>query len=143
MAIYLSKGVTLSVCTTAGATTPFTKLAQILSVDGPSSTVDSVETTNLDSERREFRPGLPDGGELSLDLEFDPGDTGHVFLRGAADAPDTYSFQVSYPTLPKATLDTALGFVTEFAPKSGAPGEKITASCKIKITGAVVTTTAP
>jgi hypothetical protein len=143
MAIYLSKGVTLSVCTTAGSVTPLVKLAQILSVDGPSSTVDSVETTNLDSARHEYRPGLPDGGEVGLDLEFDPGDTGHVFLRGAADAPDIYTFQTSYPTLPKATLDTYLGFVTEFAPKSGAPGEKMTASCKIKVVSAVVTTTAP
>lgn len=140
MAEYLAQGTTLSVDKTGGGT--YTTLADIVSFDGPSNSVGKVETTNLSSPRKTYRPGLPDGGDLSFDLQFDPADTTHTYLRSLADTPAVLTWQVSYPTLPKATLDTFEGFLTEFKPGGGGAEELITASVTIAITGAITTTTA-
>lgn len=141
MAEYIAQGCTISVDKTGSGT--YTKLAQIESFDGPSNTVGSVETTNLDSTRRTYRPGLPDGGEISFDLQFDPADTSHIYLRGLADAPATKSWQVSYPTATHATLDTFSGHLTEYKPSGGGSEDLLMASVTIKITSGIVTTTAP
>jgi hypothetical protein len=137
---YIAQGTKISVDKTGSGT--YTVLAQVESFDGPSNTVGSIETTNLASARKTYRPGLPDGGEISFDLQFDPADTGHIFLRGLADTPEILSWQVSYPTDTHATLDTFDGFLTEYHPSGDGPEGLIMAAVTIKITGAIVTTTA-
>lgn len=141
MAEYLAQGTKLSVDKTGGGT--YTDLADIVSFDGPSNTVGKIKTTNLSSARHTYLPGLPDGGDLSFDLNFDAADATHTYLRSLADTLAVLTWQVSYPTLPKATLDTFSGFLTEFKPSGGGADELITASVTIAITGAITTTTAP
>lgn len=138
IAVYPALGTTIAVDTTGGSTT-YTTIGQVLSIEGPSNEVGSVETTNLSSTRKTYRPTLPDGGELTFELEYDPSDTaGHKFLRGLADAPQVLSWQVGYPLSP-VVKDTFQGFLTKFAPSAGGPEENLTASVTIKVTGAVVT----
>lgn len=134
-------GTTLAV-DKAGDGLEYTPITQIVSVEGASNEVGSIETTHLGSTRKTYRPGLPDGGEVSFEVEYDPADTEHKFLRGLADEPEILSWQISYPTLPKATLDTFDGFLTAFTPGAGGAEENLTASVTIKVTGPVVTTTA-
>lgn len=52
----------------------FTTIANVTSISGPSRERESIETTAHDSadQYREFVPGLKDGGEISLDLNYDP-----------------------------------------------------------------------
>jgi hypothetical protein len=140
-AVYIAQGTTLSVDKLNTGVT-YVPVAQIDSFDGPSNTVGAIETTNLSSTRKTYRPGLPDGGDISFDLQFDPSDTDHLYLRGLADTPILQGWRVSYPTLPTAKWDTFQGFLTEFHPKGDGPEGILTASVKIKITGAIVTTDA-
>jgi hypothetical protein len=139
--IYIANGTTIGVDKTGSGT--YVTLANVESFDGPSNTVGSVETTNLSSGRKTYRPGLPDSGEISFDIQFDPADADHTYLRGLLDSPAVKSWQLSYPTLPKATLDTFDGFLTEFHPSGDDAEGILTASITIKLTGAIVTTTAP
>lgn len=54
----------------------FTKIAEVLSIAGPSLSRDSVEVTTMDSpdQYREFIAGLKDGGEVTFDVVYDPVD---------------------------------------------------------------------
>lgn len=140
MSVYIGQGTTLSVDKTGGGT--YTKVGTFTSIDGPSSSVGSIETTNLESTRKEYRPGLPDGGEISGTLQFDPAEATQAYLAGLADAPEVLSWQVSFPTKPNATLFTVDGFLTEFSPSAGGVEDVIEAAFTVKITGAVVITTA-
>lgn len=135
-------GTTIAVDKLGGETPTYSVISQVLSIEGASNEVGSIETTHLQSARKTYRPGLPDGGEVSFEVEYDPSDPDHKFLRGLADEPEILSWQVSYPTEPKATLDTFDGFLTGFTPSAGGAEENLTASITIKVTGPVVTTTA-
>ncbi|WP_165068272.1 phage tail tube protein [Paludisphaera rhizosphaerae] len=137
MSIYIGQGTTLSVAKVAGT---YTALGQITSIDGPSSSVGSIETTNLSSTRKTYRPGIPDGGEISATIQMDPADANQVYLAGLADAPVVKSWQVSFPTTP-ATLFTVDGFLTDFSPSAGGVEDVTEVSVTIKCTGAVVITT--
>lgn len=139
---YLAQNTTLGVDKLGTATT-WVVISNAESFDGPSNTVGSVEKTKLASATKEYRPGLPDPGTLSFDLQYDPADAEAVYLRGLLSAPAIKSWRLTYPTLPKATYDTFDGFLTAFTPSGGAADEIIMASVEIKLTGLIVTTTAP
>lgn len=46
-------------------------VAQVISISGPSEERPTVDTTNLDSTAREFRFGLKDGGECTVEVYYD------------------------------------------------------------------------
>jgi TP901-1 family phage major tail protein len=59
-----------------------TDLAGIRGLTGPTFSSETVDVTTHDSTGglREIVPSLRDGGEVSLDLVFDPQDVGHIKL---------------------------------------------------------------
>lgn len=137
MATQITKGVTLSV-DKLGTGAAHTKILQITAIDGPSGSTDSLEITDYDSAVREFRSGLHDPGEATFEFNLDPANTEHKWLMGRPESGETYSWRISIPTTPKKTLIDFDGFVTSAPPSFGAPGEVITGSTAIKITGPVV-----
>ena len=121
-------------------TTPLTYvlIGNVLNITGPESDIGSIETTVLASTRKTYRPGLPDPGELSFDIDFDPTDTTtHTLLAGLQDAPVIHSWQITYATTPpkKATVS---GFLTKFAPNAGGVDENLTASITVRLLGSIV-----
>jgi hypothetical protein len=138
MAVIPASGTMLSV-DKLGTGVTWVEVGQIESIEGPSNSVGSIEKTNLSSLRKEYRPGLPDGGEVSLDVQFDPTDAEHVYLRGLADTPVVKSWRVTYPCTP-AVKDTFDGFVTAFNPSAAGDEDNLMASVTIKVTGEIVTT---
>jgi hypothetical protein len=139
MTVWPALGTTLKVDKTGG-TSPTTQVGQILSIDGPSSEVGSVETTNLSSTWKQYRPTLPDGGEVSMEIEYDPTDTGtgssHGFLKTIAGTPAKYTWVVTYPTTPACT-DTFVAFLTKLGRSAGGAEENLTSSFTLKIDGTV------
>ena len=139
MTVWPALGTTLKVDKTGG-TSPTTVVGQIMSIDGPSSEVGSVETTNLASTFRQWRYTIADGGELNMEIEYDPTDTGttgsHGFLKSLLATPQMLTWQVCYPTTPPAT-DTFLGFMTKLGRSAGGPEENLLSSFTIKINGPV------
>jgi len=57
-----------------GTTETFTKIAEIIDIDGPSMSKDSIEVTSQDSASgwREFIPGMRDGGEIGVTANWIP-----------------------------------------------------------------------
>ena len=99
MTAYLGQGATITIDSVA--------VGQILSIDGPTMERTMVDTTNLGtSTLRTFIPGFGDGGELTIEAQFDNDDAGQQdvlesFEVGSATAEaivittsdsDTFSF---------------------------------------------------
>ncbi len=58
----------------------FTNLGQVIDVNGPDSSNDEIETTNLDSTSREFIAALRDNGSVQFTLHLDTTSTQHTQL---------------------------------------------------------------
>lgn len=114
-----------------------TAIGQVLSLDGPSTEVETVETTHLTSGQwRRFRPNLTDGGEVSGEVELDPGGTTHAFLLGLLGTPATPVWNMVFVD-GTATVFSFAGILTKFAPTGIEVGANLTASFTIKVDGEV------
>ena len=103
--------------------------AEILDVTPPGAKRKSIETSHMGTTAAHtFKPGkLVDWGEMKVDIGFDPGVTPPI-----DSAPE--SIVITFPDLETWTFT---GFMTGYEPKD--PFEdRMTASCTIKVTGAVV-----
>ena len=117
-------------------------IGQVLSVSGPSASVATIDTTDIAGSSKTFIAGMVDGGEVSLEVSYDP-DTddseNHTvmttdFLAGTAR---TWTILWS-----DGSLVTASGIITSFS-ASASIDDKVTASFAIKVTGAVTFTPMP
>jgi hypothetical protein len=79
------KGTALQTGGVAGTT--FTTITQRVSIEGPGREVGGANVTDLDSACVEERPTIPDNGDVTLKLWFDPEDTAHKALEAKIDAP--------------------------------------------------------
>jgi hypothetical protein len=123
----------------SGKGTTYTTIAQRLSLDGPEMEVGTVETTHLDSAAKTFRATLPDGGEMSGTLEYDPQDAGHVVLFNLIWSPtpngDLWNLVFSDNSIANFT-----GILTGFKPTGMEVEERLQAEFKIKVSGVIVLT---
>lgn len=63
-------------------------VSERVSIGGPNETRPKRDVTDLDSTRREYKGGLRDSGEMSLELFYVPSDAVHVRLRAAFNETD-------------------------------------------------------
>jgi hypothetical protein len=130
-------GTTLSI---NKATTVYTEISEILSIE-TTSEVGSADTTNLSSEIKTSRPTLLDPGEVSYEINYDPNDADHIYVRDLMSAPAIKSWRITFPTTP-ATTATFDGYLTGFDESAGGPEDNLTASIKIKRNSVVTYATA-
>lgn len=115
-----------------------TTVAGVTNIGGPGLTLETIDVTNHSSASawREFVGGLKDGGEISVDIVFDPVDATHRNASGGLLFLLTTRASGSFSiTFPQATVWSFTAFVTSFEP-SGAVADGLTASVTLKITGA-------
>jgi hypothetical protein len=133
MAVHTGNGSILK----ATISSVLTAIAQVTEIDGPSIEVGTKEITNLSDTVKKFRALLPDYGEVTFTIEYDPADTTHAFLQTTvATSPQSaivYELDFS-DTTHKATFSA---FITEFHPKGMTPEDTLEADVKLKITGVV------
>lgn len=116
----------------------YSTVAYVRDISGPSLSLDATETTTHDSSNawREFVGGLIDGGEVSLDLVYDPAEATHANSTGLLSeltGRTVEGFRVTWPDTSTATFNA---LVTGFEP--GAPvDDLLSASATLKVTGAV------
>lgn len=74
----------------------FTTIASVTSISGPSRTKEEIEVTAHDSpdQYREFVPGLKDGGEVTLEINYDPTETTHDTLDTDFEITTLRNFQL-------------------------------------------------
>lgn len=117
-----------------------TTIAGVTNLSGPGLTLETIDVTNHSSTSayREFVGGLKDGGEIGVDIVFDPAAATHKNASGGLlyllTTRASGSFSITFPDS-GATVWSFTAFVTAFEP--GAPVEDaMTASVTLKITGA-------
>ena len=137
MTEYLGFGVELEFDLAGG--TSWTTLGQVRNVGGPALSRDSVESTHHASPSywREFLKGLKDGGEVSLEVVYDPADSSHNDANGIlGDFSDDTTIPAWRLTFPDSgsTSWTFDGFLTGFEPDIPFDDLMMTA-VTIKVTG--------
>jgi hypothetical protein len=137
MAIVVAEGTLLKVEIASTLTT----VAQLVTMEYSGIEVVSVPTTGLaTTTAKTFRPGaLPDSGELTFNLFYDPADTVHANILTNTKAPAVRNWSVTY-TDTGGAVDTFAGFVTSFAINGFEQESNVGATITIKITGATTLT---
>ncbi len=114
----------------------FTKVAEVLSVGGPTVNRDVIEATHTDSldNYKEFLSGLTDGGEVTVTMNFLPGDgtqdesTG---LMGDFLVQTLRNYRIAFPTSPVVNW-TFAAFLTGFEPDAPID-DRMTATATFKL----------
>jgi predicted secreted protein len=116
-----------------GAPEVFTAIGNVTSIGGPSLARETLDVTAHDTADgwREFLGGLKDGGEVSLDINYDPAE--HDSLVDDFDDDQPRSYQLVFPTSPPTTWGLK-AILTGFEPE--APhDDKLAASISFKVSG--------
>lgn len=116
------------------------EIAEVFSITPPSSAVDIVDVTHMQSpgRDREFILGLNDPGEASMELNFVPGSATDDMLLDIKAAYEPVKCRITWPNSVVWTFD---GLLTGYEP--AAPNDdKMTATVTFKVTGSVVSTAA-
>lgn len=119
-----------------GSTPTFTDVANVTSISGPGLTKADIDVTSHDSpdNYQEWLAGLKDGGEVSMDINWDPAETTQQVLisdfnlTGSAANRD---YRIEFPD--GATWAFA-GYVKGFEP-TAPHDDKLTASVTFKVNG--------
>lgn len=118
-----------------GSPTLFAAVGNITGFGGPGGSASVIDVSNLDSTAHEKLMGLPDEGQFTLALNYDPDNTAHIDLRNARKSRTRCEFQVTL-TDAVATVLTFAGYVLGFA-LAGAVDQQVKASLTIEIDGPV------
>lgn len=114
----------------------YADIAQVVSIGGPTLTRETIDSTHQASTGRwrEFIAGLQDAGEITVELLFDPDNTGHIDLRSDLAVDALHKYRISFPDATPTTV-TVDALVTRFEPRAPLD-EKLTATVTLKISGA-------
>lgn len=72
----------------------FTTVAAVVSIDGFNATVETVESTTLGSSAKSFLPSIPDYGEYTATIQYDPSNATHSALTDLIGTPVVASWKV-------------------------------------------------
>lgn len=113
----------------------YTAVPGVVSIDGPSGSGQEIDVSDLDSEAREYIQGLPDEGNITLEMNYIPGTTEQERLRAARAAREKLNFRIAFNTTPESGQEFE-GYVVEFSHSAGVDAA-LKASVTIRITGPV------
>lgn len=110
-------------------------IAEVVSVTPPSLSRDAIDATHSTSPNkwREFIPGLRDGGEVTLEVNFIPSGVGTSTILATFTSDDKVNARINFPDSPVTTWEF-LAFITAFEPD--APfDDKMSATVTFKLSG--------
>lgn len=125
----------MSITAGSGTATPvsFTAVANIKDFSGFDGSASEIEVTNLDSVAKEFRLGLTDAGQFTINIDYDNSNAGHIALRARQVSGALTNFKF---TLPNSNAITFSGYVKKFSLAGGVDAVTKTA-VDIRVSGAV------
>lgn len=134
-AAMIGYGTTVHVETSAGSGT-YTKLGEVTSVTPPNESVDEVEVTHMESPNRykEYVQGLIDPGDISVEINYIPGDATDDFIVAWRTSGETRNMKFTYPNAAGVTFPA---FVKGYQPSIGGPSGKMSATLTCKVAGEV------
>lgn len=114
----------------------FTDIAAVRRFGAPSLERETIDATHLQSANnaREFLGSLRNGGEFTMQILFDPGETTHKALTTAMGSTAADSWKIVWPDASTSTDWPFSGWVTGFE-VTGELGDLTLADLTVKITG--------
>lgn len=115
----------------------FTTIASVLSIGGPEREREAYDVTAHDSpdQYREFIPGLKDGGQVTLELNYDPGAATHTLIDTDFDDQTVKAYNIVIPGEGSEEWTWALqGFYTAVGDEFPHDG-KMVRSVTLKVSG--------
>lgn len=128
-----AQGVKLALST--GSPTAFSDIGNITDFSGPGGQASVIDVSNLDSTFREKFMGLPDEGQITFTLNFDPDNTTHQTLRANRAARTRTEFRITL-TDATATVGIFFGYVLGLV-LSGGVDQVVKAALTVEIDGPV------
>ena len=120
-----------------GGVEVFTTVGEVLSFEGPGESVDNIDVTSFDSVAKEYiSTGLPDGGEVTFDVNFVGSDTQQQGLRDDLRNGTLRNFKVILND--NAVTPTTFSFsavVTDLKGPTAGQGEQYKMSITLKVSG--------
>lgn len=131
MAVLNAQGAVVTIANVSSVATTIGEVKNFAFGDGAAADID---ITTLASAAKEFRQGLQDNGDLTLELNRDPSDVGQVVLLEARAAQATREVVITLASGDVATFNAYVKSVST----DGAVDDVITGSASLKITGNIV-----
>lgn len=128
-----TQGTTLSRGTGTGSPETFEAVTGLLDFSGPTPSRGEIDTTDLDSDAKEFMLGLKDNGEMTFNGKFKPADSVHQAVVGDLDNDTAGNWKV---TLSDGTTIEFAAFVKDL-PITGGTDDIVKYSITLRITGDV------
>lgn len=132
----IGHGTTFSINTSPGGSPDqYIPIAEVVSVKPPSLSRDNVDATHSQSPEkwREYIPGLRDGGEVTLEVNFIPSGLGTQQILSTFNSDDQVLSRVTFPDSPPTVWQFS-SFITQFEPD--APfDDKMSATVTFKLSG--------
>ncbi len=113
----------------------FSVVGDVISMGGPNITKEEIDTTALDSSAKESIGGLDDGGEITLELNWNPQDAQHVLLRSDAEGSARLNYRLIWNDV-SSTQVTFNAEVMDFGINTES-NDAVKASVRLKINGAL------
>jgi hypothetical protein len=114
----------------------YVAIAEVRSFSGPGGTSAIIDATTLSSTGKEKVPGLADEGQISLELNFAPGDTGQQAMIADRAGQLKKNYRITFSDANNATA-TFAAYVTGFTVAGGVDA-LTTATVTFEVTGAIV-----
>lgn len=117
--------------------TALTKVADIISVNRPNISVDTIDVTTHDSAGgvREFIAGLADPGDLSVQMLYVPGSAGDTLLLAALSARAPKAFKIVIPAATGSQDITGTIIPTGYEVDDVPTDDRMTATFTGKVSG--------
>jgi len=133
----VGKTITIDTGVTTATPSAWVKVGQLTDIKGTSDTSPDIEVTDLDSTTKEYLPGLPDTGTVTMSVFCVDSDTGLAAMEAAFDARVVKTFKVTYPS-GSTPVRTFNAFVKSF-PKIGDASKDgvVSGSVELKRSGTV------
>lgn len=128
-----AQGSTFAIDTAISGDPSYTAVKNIKTYSGFDGSASEIDVTNLDSEAKEFRIGLEDNGQFTIELDRDFSDFGQIALLAARDSQASKNFKL---TLSNGENAKFIGFVKKFS-LNGGVDQVVKGSVDIRISGPV------
>lgn len=134
-------GLTLEVGNAPGTNPTYTELAEVLSFTPPGGAVDDVETTHMKSpgRRKQFIPGLIDGGTAVANFNYVPASATDTFLNAWRASAELRQVRATYPD---GSTVICTAYVSDYVPENVVMDGKMTSTLSVKVSGAVTVSAA-
>lgn len=122
--------------TSGGTATPvtYTKINGVLSFDGFDGTADELDTTDLDSDAKEFISGIKDEGKFGFEIKTLKTDNGQLALRANRTSGAVVPMKLTLPDTSVASFNV----IVKSIPTSGAVNAVLKGKVDTRISGPVV-----